>query len=78
MNRSDLVAKLKNEKISLWAYDLECSGKDETFCLEKNDFGWSVYYRERGNRNGERMFESEAEANDYLLKMILQDPTTCL
>lgn len=78
MNRSELEAKLKSEKVSLWAYDLENVGKDETFCLEKTDSGWSVYYRERGNRNGEREFKSEAEACAYLLEEILRDPATRL
>ncbi len=80
MNRHELEAKLKSEGVNPRTYaighiDADVS-YDERYCLEQNNLGWSVYYRERGNRNCERKFQSEAEACDYFLEEILQDPTT--
>ena len=37
---------------------------------------WSVYYSERGQRSGERIFDSEDEACRYLLNLLCNDPST--
>ena len=78
MTRSNLEKRLKSEGIDPATYDLAGVGKDEAYCLEQADSGWLVYYRERRNRNFEHMFSTESDACDFILKEILQDPTTRL
>jgi len=42
-----------------------------------NDRGiWQVYYFERGEKRGERLFADEVAACDYLWDKIRNDPTT--
>ena len=36
---------------------------------------WSVYYSERGLESGLKLFASEEEACEYLLKLLRDDPT---
>jgi hypothetical protein len=47
----------------------ECSGleDDNKYCLAKSGRIWIVYYFEKGQRVGEREFESEEEACLHLL-----------
>jgi len=78
MNRSDLEAKLKSANIDRVTYDLESVGKEKEYCLEQTGSGWSVYYRERGDRDFEHTFVSESKACEFMLAEILQDPTTRL
>ncbi len=44
--------------------------------ISLEDEGWSVYYSERGNRTGEVHFGTQHEACDYLLMLLVSDPTT--
>ena len=77
MTRSELERRLAHEGIRADAYDLETRlSKNEVYCLERKDSQWFVYYRERGLRNDERTFTSEADACSFLLDRILSDPTT--
>ena len=76
MTRDELRRRLTQERVDPDAYDLEETGKEEAYCIERSDFGWTVFYRERGNRNYEHTFENESVALNFLMKEILQDPTT--
>jgi hypothetical protein len=42
-------------------------------CLQPGAGGWIVFYGERGKRTGERWFESEDEACDFLAERLLAD-----
>jgi hypothetical protein len=71
-----LEPRLSEEGIDPDAYDLEGSGRDEAYCLERSADGWVYYYRERDIRRGERVFESEDDAVQFFLTKVLNDPTT--
>ena len=45
-------------------------------CLEPKAGGWVVFYFERGLRSGERWFETENEACDFLAERLLADPSS--
>lgn len=45
--------------------------QDESLCVEVIDAAWHVYYAERGLRSGERTFESEDEACEYMADHLL-------
>ena len=47
--------------------------KNETYCLVEESDGWHVFYSERGNRNSERVFVSEAAASDELVRLVTND-----
>jgi len=76
MNREELHAELRKRGIRERSYSLDGGSPDERYVLERSNGGWTVFYSERGNRNEERWFASEAEACAELLGEILADPTT--
>jgi hypothetical protein len=49
---------------------------EEQYRIERDGGFWSVYYYERGNKNGSRHFVSEEDACEHFLKIIQNDPTT--
>ena len=46
---------------------------NEAYCLIEEPDGWPVYYSERGRRNDERVFSSQADAGVELLRRIRAD-----
>jgi hypothetical protein len=77
MTRETLEQILRRKGVREDAYSLEGGLPDERYCLDHPSHEtWTVYYSERGGRTGERRFESEAEACQCLLDLIMRDPTT--
>jgi hypothetical protein len=76
MNASGLRQRLASERINPDAYSLDDATANEAYCLVRSTQGWIVYYFERGYRRGERRFEFADAACQYLLNLILRDPTT--
>jgi len=76
MTIKDLQRQLVAENIDPNAYGLDGGIKDDAYMLERADNQWSVYFSERGQRAGERYFESEDVACHYILRLVLQDPGT--
>jgi hypothetical protein len=76
MNKSELGTALQAAGIRPDAYDLSGEGKNETYVLREESFGWSVFYSERGTQQDRRTFGSEAEACECLLATARNDPTT--
>jgi hypothetical protein len=76
MNRETLEQILNTEGIRPDAYDLEGIGRDESYVLSGGPDNWSVYYSERGLKTGERRFPTETSACQYLLGVLMDDPST--
>jgi hypothetical protein len=76
MNRTELESILRDRKISPLAYSLGGGLPNEKYTLDQVGSRWSVYYSERGQRSGERIFDSEDEACRYLLNLLCNDPST--
>lgn len=75
MNRVDLEARLKEQKINPRSYSLNGGLPSETYVLSDEGNGkWSVYYSERGERSSERLFKSEADACEDLFRRLISDP----
>lgn len=72
MNRQALQRLLDAERVRADAYSLGGS-PDERLCLESVAGGWAVYYSERGERAGERRFDTEDEACDFMASRLLAD-----
>ena len=76
MNKITLKTILDENKIRENVYSLNGGITHDTYCIEKQDQDWSVYYTERGKKINERFFKSESDACEYLLSLILNDPKT--
>jgi hypothetical protein len=76
MNRNELRDILQAERIRQDAYDLHGGHPSELYVLSGPGPIWSVYYCERGIETGLQQFGSEEAACEYLLKVLLEDPTT--
>jgi len=76
VDRAELEARLEVARIRRDAYSLDGGLPNETLVLGKGAAGqWEVYYSERGLKTGLRVFGSEAEATQFFLERILDDPT---
>ncbi len=78
MNRNSLRDLLQTEHVRDDAYSLDGTLQDESMCLEAVTGGWAVFYSERGLRSGERVFETEDEACQFLAGRLLADPSNRL
>jgi|KBSMisStandDraft_5_1062788.scaffolds.fasta_scaffold173685_2 hypothetical protein len=77
MDRESLKRALQIEKICPTAYDLaEGTPENESYVIRESFGVWNVFYSERGREIGKREFYSEAEACQYLLETLRNDPTT--
>ena len=75
MNILELQKKLNEIGVRKSAYSLSGGLPNERYCIENSGRQWSVYYSERGQRTGEKIFTNESKACDYLLKELQSDPT---
>lgn len=75
MNRTELETTLRARNVSPLAYCLSRGFPNEKYTLDQAGKKWSVYYSERGQRSGERVFDSEDEACRYLLQLLTNDST---
>ncbi len=75
MNQHSLRDLLSAERVRTDSYSIEGELRDESMCLEAKAGGWAVFYSERGLRSGERWFETEDEACDFLAQRLLADPS---
>jgi hypothetical protein len=74
MNREQLKTQLETLKIDPAAYCLSGGFPNEQLTLNQAQNGeWEVYYSERGQKSGLRVFTSEESAVQYFLEVILHD-----
>ena len=76
MTREELSDALRSFRVRDDAYELTGGHPVEKYTLSEVYSRWFVYYSERGHENGKREFAREEDACDYLLHLILNDPTT--
>jgi hypothetical protein len=73
MNLTGLETILRERNVNPLAYSLGGGLPNEKYTLDHIGSKWSVYYSEHGHRNNERIFDSEDEACNYLLDVLLND-----
>lgn len=73
MNKDDLRILLNEKKVNPGIYFLDGGNPSEAYCINQNSGCWEVYYSERGCKTDLKVFDSESEACEYLLKRILDD-----
>lgn len=76
MDVDELTKELKALGISSNSYSLIGGLPNERYCLSNEYCNWFVYYSERGHRVGEKRFDDESKACEYLLEILKSDPTT--
>jgi hypothetical protein len=76
VNRQEFCAAAGRIGIRRSTFCLDGGLPPEKYVLSEDPDGWSIYYSERGFRQGELGFTSEAEALDMLLIWLVKDPTT--
>ena len=72
MNKQQLEKILLMNKVPKELYSLNGGLPNETYCIEKENDRWQVYYSERGIKTSIGYFENEEEACDCLLKEIMK------
>lgn len=72
MTRQELEEKLIAEDINPVDYSLYGGLPNEAFCLNKTNGKWEVYYSERGNKTGLKVFSNENEACMYFYNELMQ------
>ena len=74
MNREELKAELDRLVVQRDAYQIDGDANaSEAYVLRPAT--WEVYYAERGEKKGQKVFASEREACEYLLLRLATDPT---
>lgn len=70
MNRISLEKIFHDNQVPNDLYSLNGGFPSESFCLNKVDANWEVYYSERGVKSSIVSFNNESDACEYLLKQI--------
>ena len=55
------------------SYSLNGGFPNERYCIDRNGLRWTVYYSERGVETGRREFDTESDACQHLLSLLLPD-----
>lgn len=72
MKKDELHKLLLTSNTPTDLYSLNGGLPNESFCLNKEDDVWEVYYSERGVKSQLKRFESEEEACEYFYKIIIE------
>jgi len=72
VNIKGLESRLISENIRKDIYSLNGGFPNEAYCISQNNREWEVYYSERGNKSGLRIFQSEEEACQYFYDLLIE------
>lgn len=73
MKIDELKIKLKELGVPGVLYSLRGGAPSEKYCIQEKDGRWYTYYSERGERTNERIFSSEDEACEDLLRRLKRE-----
>lgn len=73
MTRQELQTALLKDGIREDVFSLFGGHPTERYVLSQDGQKWSVYYSERGNEVGKRVFDSEDAACRYLYEKLIRD-----
>ena len=80
MNLTELQAALDKAGVPRACYSFISDGAGDRFRIAtgRDEHGdcWEVYYTDRGHRSDPRVFRSESEACEELLRRLVPDPST--
>lgn len=64
------VVRIISDSYPLDIVDFENEYPNESYCIRQKNGQWEVYYSERGQKTGLKMFDLESDACEYLLEKI--------
>jgi len=71
MKIKELEQKLQEINVPKEVYSILKGGlPNEQYCITKNGDDWEVYYSERGNKSGLKIFDAEEKACEYFYKKV--------
>lgn len=71
MKIKELEQKLLGINVPIDIYSILKGGlPNEQYCITKDGDNWEVYYSERGNKSGLKIFDDEDMACDYFYKKL--------
>lgn len=73
MDKVELQNRLISENIVQHLYSFKDVFPNEAICLIEVNGEWEVYYSERGNKNGLRVFKNEEEACQFFYDWTIKD-----
>lgn len=73
MTKKELEQKLIEKNVARDVYSLEGGFPNEAYCLNYNYNRniWEVYYSERGQKTGLKIFNKEEEACEYFYHILI-------
>lgn len=72
MNKNDLKQILLNKNIPEYIYSLDGGLPNEAYCIWQTGNDWEVYYSERGQKSGLKLFKTESEACEYFYSSLVK------
>lgn len=72
MNIKELESRLISENIQSDLYSLDGGLPNEAYCISQSNGSWEVYYSERGNKSGLRIFQNEEEACQFFYDSLIE------
>ena len=75
MMEAEFLKHVAEQRIRYDAFSLH-GDRDESYVLDGSGHSWHVYYSERGLQTGRQSFDTQADAFEYLLSQLINDPTT--
>jgi hypothetical protein len=73
MTISELSIQLQKLQVRKDAYSLDGGLHSEAYCLNHQAGCWEIYYSERGQKSGLQVFNSENDACQEFLNLIVHD-----
>ena len=70
MNIIELNKIFEDENVPIELYSLKGGYPNESYCIEKVNGQWEVYYSERGSKSGLMFFDTEEKACLHLYKCV--------
>jgi hypothetical protein len=70
MTRSEFIGIAQNEGIDRYLFDFDVKYKEDTSVVLHEGDKWLYCHYERGGRHGVRIFSSESDALEYMLKIL--------
>ena len=75
MNVAEMMAELKRRGVDTHAIFTGTGNPEDRYAIVKENDFWHVYYSERGEKFELRQLSTEAEACEYLLRLLAKDQT---
>ena len=74
MNIDQLKKELSRNNINPQCFSIGMPWPVDGYCLDNNNGNWEVFYVERGEKHNVSQYNTESDACDKLLELLLEYP----